>query len=54
MEEIAAREGRCGKYLQRLYKVAHLAPSLKVAILEGKEPDSLTSRLLLQCELAIG
>jgi DNA invertase Pin-like site-specific DNA recombinase len=54
LEEIAAREGRCGKYLQRLYKVAHLAPTLKVAILEGKEPDSLTSRLLLQSDLAVG
>jgi hypothetical protein len=53
LEEIAAREGRCGKYLQRLYKVAHLAPSLRIAISEGKEPDSLTSRLLMQSELAV-
>jgi hypothetical protein len=54
LAEIAARHGRCATYLQRLYKVAHLAPALRIAIYEGQEPDSLTSRLLLLAELPVG
>ncbi len=50
---IAAETGRCRVRLSRLYGLSHLAPEFVVAILEGRQPASLTPGKLLAIDLPI-
>ena len=50
---IAARHGRCRTRLGKLAALACLAPDIVTAIIEGRQPASLTARTLLDIELPL-
>ena len=47
---IAARLGRCRKHLAKLARLAFLAPDIVTAIVDGRQPPSLTRASLLNTE----
>lgn len=50
---IAAATGRCRKRLGKLLRLSWLAPEIVQAILEGRQPPTLTARALLRTHLPI-
>jgi site-specific DNA recombinase len=46
LAEIAAREGLAVRYVGRLIRLAFLAPAIVEAILEGRQPASITTEAL--------
>ncbi len=48
---IAQAAGRCRTRLTKLAQIACLAPDIVTAIVEGRQPPTLTSRSLLSVEL---
>ncbi len=53
LNRIAADAGRCRTRLARLFGVAHLAPSIDTAIVEGRQPVGLRARDLLAAALPV-
>ena len=53
INRIATDAGRCRTRLGRLFGVAHLAPSIVTAVVEGRQPAGLTVRRLLDASLPI-
>jgi site-specific DNA recombinase len=51
--EIAKGEGRCRTRLTQLAALSCLAPDIVTAIVEGRQPPSLTARSLLEIELPL-
>ena len=51
--EIAKREGRCRTRLTQLVTLSCLAPDIVTAIVQGRQPPSLTARALLGAELPL-
>ena len=51
---IAFDQGRCRTRLGRLVALACLAPDIVTAIVEGRQPLTLTSRALMEFELPLG
>ncbi|WP_423140730.1 recombinase family protein [Parablastomonas sp. CN1-191] len=51
--EIAKQAGICRTRLSQLVTLSCLAPDIVIAILEGRQPPSLTARCLLACELPL-
>ena len=47
LEDIASRENMGGPYAARLIRLNHLAPDIVAAILDGKQPASLTANKLI-------
>lgn len=54
LNRIAADAGRCRTRLGRLFLLSHLAPSIVIAIMEGRQPASLNTRSLLAADLPLG
>jgi hypothetical protein len=54
LNRIAADAGRCRTRLGRLFMLSHLAPSIVIAIMEGRQPASLNTRTLHTIDLPIG
>jgi DNA invertase Pin-like site-specific DNA recombinase len=54
LNRIAADAGRCRTRLGRLFMLSHLAPSIVIAIMEGRQPTSLNTRALLAADLPLG
>ncbi len=50
---IASETGRCRVRLARLFGLSHLAPEFVLAVLEGRQPASLTPGKLLASDLPI-
>ena len=50
---IAAEHGRCRTRLAKLVELACMAPDIVTAILEGKQPETLTARKLGSITLPI-
>ncbi|MGX7924959.1 recombinase family protein [Tsuneonella sp. HG094] len=50
---IAKEAGRCRTRLSRLIALSCLAPDIITAIVEGRQPPSLTAKSLLECELPL-
>jgi site-specific DNA recombinase len=50
---IAANTGRCRTHLARLLPMACLAPDIVTAIVEGRQPPSMTARSLLATDLPL-
>ena len=51
LSRIASAAGRCRTRLTRLYALALFAPDIVTAIVEGRQPASLTARALLAADL---
>jgi len=51
LAEIAKREGRCRKQLMKLLRLSGMSPRIVEAILEGRQPTSLTRNRLTNIEL---
>ncbi len=51
LHRLAKREGRCRKQMAKLLRVTWLSPRIVEAILEGRQPQRLTRKLLMNCEL---
>jgi DNA invertase Pin-like site-specific DNA recombinase len=51
--QIAERAGRCRSYLAKLYRVAHLAPDIAEAIISGRQPRHVSTRMLLNARLPL-
>lgn len=51
LAEIAKREDRCRKQLMKLLKLSWMSPRIVEAILEGRQPASLTLNRLTNIEL---
>ncbi len=51
--QIADRAGRCRSYLAKLYRVAHLAPDIAEAIMRGRQPAHVSTRMLLNAKLPL-
>jgi len=49
--QLASATGRCSKRMTRLVRLSWLAPEIVDAILAGRQPQSMTARLLLSAEL---
>ncbi|MEO6199054.1 MAG: recombinase family protein [Sphingomicrobium sp.] len=54
ISQLAAEAGRCRSRMTKLVPLACLAPDIISAIIEGRQPQSLTSRSLLATEIPIG
>ena len=52
LEAIGAEEGLLGSHIQRLIRLAFLAPDLKAAILSGRMPPAMTLQRLMQYGVA--
>jgi hypothetical protein len=50
--EIARRHGLSEPHVRRLLRFAYLAPDIVEAIVEGRQPRTLTVKLLLQTKMA--
>ena len=53
LSRVAAEAGRCRTRLTRLYALAQLAPDIVTTIVEGRQPASLTARVLLAADLPL-
>lgn len=53
ISSIAASEGKCRTRLGKLASLACLAPDIVTAIVQGRQPTSLTSRSMLEAELPL-
>ena len=53
MEDLATRTGHDRKYVRRTLKLAFLAPDIQRAILEGRQPRSLTSQTLGEIDVPL-
>ncbi len=51
--ELAASTGRCRKRVGRLLRLSWLAPEIVDAIVEGRQPATLTTKALLSATLAV-
>jgi hypothetical protein len=51
--QIADGAGRCRSYLAKLYRVAHLAPDIAELVMSGRQPQHLTTRMLLNARLSL-
>jgi DNA invertase Pin-like site-specific DNA recombinase len=54
ISRVAAEVGRCRSRMTKLIPLACLAPDIIKAIIEGRQPSSLTSRSLLAAEIPLG
>lgn len=52
--QIATEAGRCRKRLGRLLAISCLAPDIVTALVEGRQPSSLTAKSLLATDLPLG
>jgi len=50
-QQIASENGRCRKRLAKLLAVSFLAPDIVTAIVEGRQPSTLTPNALLAVDL---
>lgn len=53
INRIATDAGRCRTRLAKLFALSHLAPSIATAIVEGKQPKTLTRQRLLEVDLPV-
>ena len=53
IRKITSTSGQCGKRLARLFGLAHLAPDVVTAILQGRQPPTLSARTLLTAKLPL-
>lgn len=53
MLQLSKREGRCRKQIAKLLRVSWLSPRIVEAIIEGRQPQHITRRLLLDTELPL-
>lgn len=51
--QIAVRSKRCRCYLAKLYRVAHLAPDITEGIMSGRQPQHISTRMLLNAKLPL-
>jgi hypothetical protein len=53
LNRIASDAGRCRTRLTKLFNLSLLAPDIVVAIIEGRQPASLSARFLMQVDLPL-
>ena len=54
LNAIAAAQGKCRTRLGRLVGISCLAPDIVTAIVEGKQPEGMTAKALLDIDLPMG